>query len=211
MSQDDFPPNSEASKDPKKKVDRVTSGDAKLRKRSLRKQFTETFIAGDAKTATRYAMFDVLLPGARDVVFEMVMEGFRKLMFGGESSRRGSTTPQSGFGGVVNYNRVGAPSPIMSMLGGGGPQRSMSRAARGKHDFDEVILQDRREAEEVLSQLFEVLSQYGTVTVADLYELVGVNATHADHRWGWQALPGAGVTRVRGGYLLDLPNPQPIA
>lgn len=86
----------------------------------------------------------------------------------------------------------------------------MSRQARSRHDFDEVVLTSRTEAEEVIDRLFEVVSRYGTATVADLYELVGITGTHTDNKWGWTDLRGAGVSRVRGGYLLDLPEPQPL-
>jgi len=42
------------------------------------------------------------------------------------------------------------------------------------------------------------------------YELVGLDSTHTDHKWGWEELTGAGVSRIRGGYLLDLPEPEPL-
>jgi hypothetical protein len=65
-------------------------------------------------------------------------------------------------------------------------------------------------SENVVDNLFELVSRYESATVADLYELVGLNSTHTDHKWGWTDLHGAGVTRIRGGYLLDLPEPEPL-
>ena len=69
---------------------------------------------------------------------------------------------------------------------------------------------NRAEAEEVIDRLFELVSIYESATVADLYELVGLSSTHTDHKWGWTDLMGAGVSRIRGGYLLDLPDPEPL-
>lgn len=86
----------------------------------------------------------------------------------------------------------------------------MSRQARAQHNFDEIVLQSRTEAEEVVDRLFEVVSRYGSASVADLYELVGLSSTHTDNKWGWDDLQGAGVSRVRGGFLLDLPEPEPL-
>ena len=86
----------------------------------------------------------------------------------------------------------------------------MSRRARSQHDFDEVILDSRVEAEEVIDKLYEVVSRYGSATVMDLYELVGLPSSHTDNKWGWTSLRGAGVSRAHGGYLLDLPEPQPL-
>jgi hypothetical protein len=206
MMNPEFPPNSEISKKGKtqdKNITPVVSSGAVRRKKSLRKQFSETFIAGDAKTAIRYVAFDVLLPAAKDMVVDSFTQGIEKLIFG-DSRRRGSTHPQAGPTGYVSYNRYS--------MGGrtSGPSRTISRQARARHNFDEIVLDDRVEAEEVIDKLFELVSRYESATVADLYELVGLNSTHTDHKWGWTDLHGAGVSRIRGGYLLDLPEPEAL-
>jgi hypothetical protein len=204
----EYPPNSEASKrraqEEAKHIKRVTTEEPLRRKKSLRKQFSETFVAGDARTATHYVVFDVLIPAAKDTIVEVLSQGVEKLIYG-DSRRKGSgVTPQSGPTGVVSYNRYSMQSRQT------GPQRTISRQARVRHDFDEIVLTSRTEAEEVIDRLFEVVSQYGSATVADLYELVGITGTHTDNKWGWTDLRGAGVSRVRNGYLLDLAEPQPL-
>lgn len=206
MDPSEFPPNNERSRrdvNEDKNIQQVVASGATRRKKSLRRQFKETFIAGDARTAVRYAMFEVLLPAARDMIVEGMHQGMEKLIFG-DSRRRGSTTPYSGPTGHVSYNRYSG-----SRLAG--PQRAISRTARARHDFDEIVLDQRAEAEEVIDRLFDLVRQYDSATVADLYELVGLSATHTDHKWGWTDLMGAGVSRIRGGYLLDLPEPEPFS
>lgn len=86
----------------------------------------------------------------------------------------------------------------------------MSRQARARHNFDEIVLDQRSEAEDVIDRLFDLVSRYESASVADLYELVGLSSVHTDNRWGWTDLTGAGVSRIRGGYLLDLPEPEPL-
>jgi hypothetical protein len=203
MDPSEFPSNSEKSKrvvNEGKNIERVTKGDATRRKKSLRKQFSETFVAGDVKTAIRYSIFEIALPAARDMVLETFQQGLEKLILG-DSRRRGSRAPQAGPTGYVSYNRVTNPQ-------GSAPQRALSRSARARHNFDEIVLDQRSEAEEVIDRLFEVVNRYDSASVADLYELVGLVATHTDHKWGWTDLHGAGVSRIRGGYLLDLPEPE---
>jgi hypothetical protein len=204
----DYPPNSEASKrrlqEEAKNIKRVTSEDPVRRRKPLRKQFQETFVAGDAKTASRYVIFDVLIPAAKDTIVEVLSQGIEKLIYGDSRRRSGTTPPQTGPTGIVSYNRYSMGSRQTS------PQRAMSRMGRSRHDFDEIVLTERTEAEEVIDRLFEVVSRYGSATVSDLYELVGISGTHTDNKWGWTDLRGAGVSRVRGGYLLDLPEPQPL-
>ena len=206
MDTPEFPSNSEASKKGREKnIERVTSGEVVRKKKSLRKQFSDTFIAGDMKSATRYVMMDVLLPAARDMIFDAASEGVHKLIFGDKGGRRrGSTTPQSGPTGYVQYNRQSGPPWAPS------PQRALSRQARARHDFDEIVLDSRVEAEEVIDRLYDVVNRYESASVADLYELVGLSSTHTDNKWGWSNIRGAGVQRVRDGYLLDLPAPEPL-
>lgn len=203
----DYPPNSDVSKrkavKEDKEIKRVTSADPVRRKKPLRKQFAETFIGGDAKTALNYMMFDVVIPGARDMVVDTVMAGLEKLIFGDSRRRRGATPPQSGPSGYRNYSQY-------STIRQPSPQRAMSRQARARHDFDEIVLTSRTEAEEVIDRLFDLVSRYESASVADLYELVGLVGAHTDQKWGWRELRGAGVSRVRDGYLLDLPEPEPL-
>jgi hypothetical protein len=207
----EFPPNSEASKkeEEDKHIERVTSGETVRRKKPLRKRFAESFVAGDAKSAIRFVVMDVLLPAAKDMVVEAGQAGLEKLLYGDSRRYRGSLPPQSGPTGYVSYNRysgpMGSSRPVQPSY-----QRAISRQARARHDFDEIILESRTEAEEVIDRLFEVVSRYGTATVADLYELVGLASNHTDHKWGWTDVRGAGVSRTRDGYLLDLPEPVPV-
>jgi hypothetical protein len=203
----EFPPNSEASKKGAKNgknISPVVSGSAVRRKRSLRKQFKETFVAGDARTAIQYVLFDVLLPAAKDMVVEAGSAGIEKLIFG-DSRRRSLTRPQAGPTGYVSYNRMSQGGSRFS-----GPERALSRQARARHEFDEIVLDERSEAEDVIDRMFELVSRYGSASVADLYELVGLSSNHTDNKWGWTDISGAGVSRIRGGYLLDLPEPEPL-
>ena len=84
----------------------------------------------------------------------------------------------------------------------------MSNRARANHDFDEIVLATRAEAEEVIDNLFALVDSYDTATVADLYGMVGQTGSYTDEKWGWSDLRGTSISRVKGGYLLDLPRPQ---
>ncbi len=90
-------------------------------------------------------------------------------------------------------------------------RRTLSRQARARMTFDEIVIPSRQEAEEVLERMYDMLSQYGMVSVADLCALTGITASHTDVKWGWQALTGARAQRLRhGGFVLDLPDPEPF-
>jgi hypothetical protein len=211
MEPPEFPPNSEVSKKTQdKNIEPVTSGSARRRKKSLRKQFSESIVAGDMKSVTRFVMLDVLLPQVKDMIVEVVHSGVEKLIFGDNrrSRFRGLTPPQSGPTGYVSYNRYSGPMRDETRLSSA--SRVLSRQARSQHEFDEIVLDSRIEAEEVIDRLFDLVSRYESATVADLYELVGLPSAHTDHKWGWTDFRGSGVSRIRDGYILDLPDPEPL-
>ena len=191
-----------------KKIEKVVEGSVLRRKKPLTKRFMETFVGGDARGVVGYVMMDVLLPAAKDMVADAVSQGVERLIFGEarSTSRRTGYRPGTGTGtGYVSYNRFSSSPPAGTRRE---EPRSISRTSRARHDFDEIILATRVEAEEVIDRLFDLVSRYESATVADLYELVGVSGNYTDDKWGWTDLRGAGARRVRNGYLLDLPRPE---
>lgn len=79
------------------------------------------------------------------------------------------------------------------------------------HEFDEITLATRVEADEVLTRLRQLIDRYEEASVADLYKMLGVNPEYTDDKWGWDDLDTARVSRSRGGYTLDLPRPEPLS
>lgn len=205
---DAFPNNSHAAQAPQKKVEepvkeikRVVTGTVVRRKKSLGSRFKELVIGGDTKSVGQYILMDVVLPAVRDMVADSVSQGVERMIFGEarSTSRRTGARP-SGTNGYVSYNRFAT---------GNRPQAApMSRRARATHDFDEIIVPTRVEAERVVDDMAEAIDKYSSATVADLYEMVGEPTNFTDQKWGWTDFRGAGITRVSNGYLLDLPKPE---
>jgi len=209
----DFPGNSrrtqQGSDEPPgepKRREQITSTEAKVRKRGLGQKVKETFIGGTARGAAEYVVTDVFVPTIREMLFEAFHEGMQKLIFGDSRIQRGGRPPGypgQNQGPQVNYSAISTGKPTTS--------RSLSQRSRARHDFGEIVIVNRQEAEEVLEILYDELSRYGRVSVAVLYELTGIQSSHVDHKWGWTSLRGARIVTMRGrGYLLDLPAPEPI-
>ena len=83
--------------------------------------------------------------------------------------------------------------------------RNMHNGFHGLFVFD-----TRKEAEEVLDRMDDLIDTYGVVSVADLYDLVGISGNYTDNKYGWTNLRNADVQRVRDGYLLKLPKALPF-
>ena len=160
----------------------------------------------DAQTVGNYILVDVLLPAAKDAVADAVSQGIEKMLFGEPSSRRGRGGSNRSLGGAsshVSYNRYSGNSQIAKT----GPKQ-ISQRARANHDFDEIVLATRVEAEEVIDNLYALIDNYDVATVADLYGMVGQTGSYTDEKWGWNDLRGTSISRVKGGYLLDIPRPN---
>lgn len=202
------PTKAEPKKSTEKKVEQVVQGEVVRRKKPMGKRLAETFIGTDAKSVWAFVTIDVLVPAAKDMFADAVSQGVERMIYGEAQSRsrRGSRRPNDPY---TSYNRYShpqrRPGPPREE-----PRQSISRRARANHEFDEIILPTRVEANEVLDRLFDLVSKYETATVADLYDLVGVSGSYTDDKWGWVDLRGADIARIREGYLLNLPRPEPL-
>lgn len=209
----DFPSNSQKAKAtdaPREKIKPVTSAETRDRKRGLGRQFKETFFAGNAREAASGMVEEVVVPGIRDMLHDAVQGGIERFFYGERTARprRNSSQLFNQATGHVAYDGI-SKQPT----GPTGPKpRMLSRQSRAMHDFQDLVIPTRGEANEVLDNMFEWISRFGRVTVADLYELTGVRSEHTDVKWGWTSLRGAKAVRLRnGGFLLDLPEPEPLA
>lgn len=213
----DYPSNSHKAKakseqPERQKLQQVTSNRVVKRKPPLSRRIAETMTSEDSHTVGQYILFDVIIPAAKAMITDAVSQGAERLLFG--DSRRPNSGPRR-IGNYTPYNRAsqpgsGRPYETAGPRVGGGGLREFSRRDRANHNFSEIILASRGEAEEVLDRLADLIENYDVATVSDLYDLVGVTGSFTDDKWGWVSLRGSGIRRVREGYLLDIPRPEPI-
>lgn len=198
----------EETAEPTKNIVRVAEGEVIRRKRPMSKRFKEAILGGDSKSVGEYVLLDVLIPAIRDMISDAATTSIERMVYGGDVRPHGRRPSQRVGGGLghTRYDRMGSSNRREDPR----DREPMSRRARAQHDFDEVILSTRVEADEILTQMYDLLEKFDAVSVADLYELSGISSNHVDHRWGWVDLTGSGITRTRSGYLLDLPRPEPL-
>lgn len=209
-----FPANSHKTDPPtEKRVQKVTVGKVVTRKPPLGRRVASLLIGAEAKQSWMAVLQDVVVPAARDMAADALSQGFERLIYGEPKSRPRRGPILGGFqqAPTISYNRYASPvGRAAGVSTKRDDSRPMSRQSRASHNFDEIILATRAEADAVLEQLYEVLSKYDVATVADLYELVGVTGEYTDEKYGWTDLHGSDVTRIREGYLLNLPKPDVI-
>lgn len=212
---EEFPGNSQRKQIPRKeapeteevrKIDKVVEGQVVRRKRPIGKRIKETFLGGDSKSVFEYVVQDVFIPAVRDMIADAGQQGLERMLYGEARSvgRRSGVRPGDPRR-HTNYNGISRPTAPARF-----EERNLSRRARATHDFGEIVLATRPEAEAVLEGLFALLDQYEVATVSDLYEMVGESSQFTDRNWGWTDLRGSDIRRIREGYLLDLPRPEDV-
>lgn len=206
---DNYPSNSRvtANEEPDaKKVESVVTSEVSRRKKPWGKRLTETLVGGDISDVSSYVVLQVLVPAAKDMISDALSQAVDRMLFGESrpSSRRGSRP--SGTTGYVSYNRMTQSKPASSGLN----EFSRRPERRSSHEFDDIILATRPEAEVVMERMDDIVNQYQQATVADLLQLVGVSSNHVDHKWGWSDVHDFQIRKIREGYLLDLPKPDPL-
>ena len=178
-----------------KKVEQVATG--KQRKKSDVRKFTDVFVSEDMASVKDYILMEVLLPAAKKAIADAVTNGIDMLLYGEARSKNRDR------GSRVSYTRYYERDRERDY------ERGARTRARG-YDYDDIILDTRREAEEVLDRMQDLIDTYGMVSVADLYDLVGISGKYTDNKYGWTHLRSADVQRVRDGYLLKLPKALPF-
>lgn len=187
--------------DTREPIQKIIEGKVVTRKPPWWKRAARGMIAEDAQNVGDYLLIDVVLPSLKNLVRDLVVGGTDRTLFGRGQVRRG---------GGMGMGSSREPLRTRYDQMGGEPRRMMSREARARHDFDEVTLDNRAEAIEVVETLIARVERYGAASVSDLYDLLGVTGSYADRGYGWTDLSTADVRQYRGAWLLDLPRPEAL-
>lgn len=180
------------SKEENKKIEKAIAGTAKTRKKSSTQKFTDLFIPEDIGNVKSHIVNDVIIPKIKDIIYDTV----GTFLFGGSLTNKKSPASKIQYGSY--YNGSNNRKPVET------------NRPRGGYNFDDIILETRGDAEEVLFRMDEIIEQYRMVRVADLYELVGITGNYTDNKYGWTDIHSARIERVREGYLIKMPRACPL-
>lgn len=180
----------------KKKVEKVVTGTVKTKKKSGAHKLAEIFISEDITNVKEYIIMDVVVPAIKNTIEDIVINGIRLFLRGETSDRRNGSRADK-----ISYNKFSSNSIS---------RNNDSNRTRVGYSYDDVVLETRGEAEDVLDRMGELIELYGVVSVADLYDLVGKSCNYTDNKYGWVNIRNAEPIRVRDGYMLKLPKASPI-
>jgi hypothetical protein len=197
----DLPDKTAAVAPPKKEIKPVVSG-AKKVDRPATRRFLDFLFAESPKALAGKVARDVLWPRAK-AGFEEAANSFLAGMLWGDGVNRPLPNIVKGTvlrGGGMNYQAISTQNSMT--------QARQANVSRSSGNYQDLVLPTQQMAEAVLGNMYELLNEYRMVAVADLYEAAGVTPAPSDNAYGWMSMDGARISKVRDGYLLELPRPS---
>lgn len=190
---------------PAKKVEQVTTGAAVQRKKPLGRRIQENFMGADAKSVGQYVVMEVILPQIKDLIYDVGSSALQRALFGAVGGK--TYTSASRRGGY-------SPTPYSTISSGAVSKQQPTKSVTAASDeFDEIIVENRGEAQGVMDKIGNLIETYGMASVSDLKSAVGLTGTFTDEKFGWVTMGGTDIRRVGGnqpGYLLVFPRVQEL-
>lgn len=172
-------------------------------KKPLSKKFAETFMAEDTKDVKSWLLMDVIIPGVKNTILDIL-----SMMFFGEMNTRSRRDRRRD--GYTNYS---------AYYRGGSDSRNDRDYRRRRDrddyydsddrvDFRNIVLRSRDDAERVINAMRDRIRDNGSVSVAELLDLIDVAGRYTDNNYGWDDERDIGIRRVSSGYLIDVAEPK---
>ena len=171
---------------------------ATLKKKSFGEKVKEIFIGEDIQNVGDYILKEVVVPTIKNTIVDIIQNGISLLIFGessGSSKRRKE-------GQYVSYGSYSSGSFRDRRRD---DRKDNYYTSRGDYIFEGPNA--KKDAQDVLNYMIDMIDMYGDCSVGNYYELIGAPSNYQDRKWGWKDLRYADVRMARGGgYYIDLPN-----
>ena len=184
----------------KKEIKAVVNGKVTKKKKGIGSKIGSVLFddnnVGDVK---EYVIFDVIVPAVKNAISNAITGGIDMLLFG---ERRSDSSRSRDSRGYTSYSSRSTSRRDSSRQG---YRRS------SLFELDDILLPTKLDATSVIDNMFNILDEYGVVSVADYYALVGEPSNYQMNAWGWENLGNVYTQRTRSGeYKIILPKPVNI-
>lgn len=173
--------------------------------KSLWKKVYETFAVNNIKDAKDYIVSDVIIPGFFDLLYDGATRGLARLIYGesgaAKAKRRSVGNNQTDY--TTRIKRLSDGEPFRNNR----DLRNVDDRVVAIYDYNEIELETRAQAEQLLDDMCEYLDSHDTISVAKMYEFARYKGGEVtDNDWGWSNLAGADIVRSGKGWTLVLPR-----
>lgn len=171
-------------------------------KKPLGKKFAETFMTEDTKDVKSWLIMDVLIPGIKNTILDIL-----SMMFFGEvdsRSRRGRKRGRDDRTDYSSYYRGSSDRKDRDSR----RRRDDRYDSDDRVDFRNIVLRKRDDAERLIEEMRRRIRNNDSASVADLLDLIDIPGRYTDNNWGWDDERDIGIRRVSSGYLIDVAEPK---
>lgn len=162
-----------------------------------------------------YVSEEIIVPAIKNIIVDAVTSGINMVIYGSKSTPNSPRKYTGGryYGGgyigntrpTTNYSHRYSSSRLE-------PEETTYTKGGGRYGVEEYVIPERVKAAVVLESLTEHANMYGTVSVADYYDLIGANSEYTDNNFGWtlDSVTQANIRPVRGGFVIRFPMVEVI-
>lgn len=203
MSEINIPNNSNASKHSDRKFEKAATPKVKTVKKSGAKKLADIFVQGDIQQVKHTIIYDMIIPAGKNLLMGVADSALRMILFNDQSRPasyqnptwynppQNNSVPRTSYSAYYVQNRQNTPS---------------YQVAAGYTSDYEQVFPNRSTAEGILIDMRNAIAEYGSVSVGDFYDLIGVSSSYVDLSYGWYDLSSAGIRPVPGGFVIDFPR-----
>lgn len=192
------------SEDERRVLPKATKGRTRAEKRSRSRVFLE-----EDMPIIKDSIMDIVIPEVLNTTFDVGKRFLEMIIFKDydddrsyrRDSRSGGRTRKQDYSGYYrgrSYNR----SDSNRQRAGGSP--------RSRYEVDEVIFENRADADQVLNILSEEMEDYGRVTVGTYYSACDISPRGGDFNYGWYDIRNARIQRRGRDWAIVMPKCVPM-
>lgn len=197
--------NNESENKPEVKRDKVVTGSVRAKKNGPIKTIAKVFLYDNLPKTVTHITKDILEPAIKNTLYTMLADSVEMLIFG-ETRRKSSSRSSVGRGSYHDYYERKRDNKRI--------ESTSDRGSNGRFNCEELVFDTRRDAENVLKEMFNTLEDFQIVTVFDLYEFSGKTPPYTSKNYGWTNLDNSDIRTIRDdqgiGYILKLTKPMLI-
>ncbi len=195
-----------------KKIERITSSEVIIQKKGPWRKFKSLIIEADMGSVGNFVWFEILIPTFKNLIVDTVEQGVRRTVYG--DRRAAYRPPSSALSGQVS--RIQYNSPVIRHQPDPASTRSLPMSSQPQAPRSTVrdprgyIISSKEDAERVLEMMANIIDTYDVITVGDLHDMLGLESTYVDQKYGWVNMVGAQVRQIREGWVLELPPAEEL-
>lgn len=200
MAEVQFPGNRMYSEPDKQKLEPAISKDSIVStKKPVAQRFKEAFFGANGIDI----IDDVVIPGLQNLLLDAL-----EMKFFHQVNRRGPNQNYYSYQQPYNSSYYGTNSYGQNY--NYNYQQPQTQPTQNRIDYRNIILRTREDAERVVVQMRNCIQEQRSVSVAQFFDLLQLPGEYTDNNWGWTNPNAIGIQRVSRGFLIVVPDAQPL-